>query len=145
MAGPEKTGTNQGIRRLYDTNVVLTPTARTTSYIEFLYGQEGNPGGRPSRWGGIAGAVQYRTSARTSLAARIEYFKDPDGFTTGAAQNLKEVTLTADYKLMKWLLARAEFRTDWSDRAFFQRGPGLTGRSQPTALLALVAFFGPKR
>lgn len=145
LVGPEKGGTNRGKRHLFDTNVVMTPTDKLSSYIEFLYGQDGNIGGGSSKWGGIAAAAQYKTSSKTAIAARVGYFKDADGFSTGTVQNLKEITLTADYKLQNWLLARGEFRNEWSNQAFFDKGNGQFGKTQPTIMLGLVAYLAPKK
>ena len=39
---------------------------------------------------------------------------------------------------------RVEFRDDWSNQAFFQKGSGSTF-NQPTFLLGMVAFLGPKK
>jgi hypothetical protein len=145
LVGPEKSRTNKGIRHLYDTNVVINPTDRVSSYIEVLYGQDGNIGGGSSKWGGIAGAVQYKTSSKTAIAARVGFFKDADGFSTGVIQNLKEVTLTADYKPVSWLLARGEFRNEWSNQPFFDTGGGRFGKTQPTLMLGLIAYISPKK
>ena len=41
-AGPEKTGTNEGWRHLYDTTLLLTPTAKLSSYVNFDYGVDKN-------------------------------------------------------------------------------------------------------
>jgi len=145
LVGPEKTATNKGVRHLYDTNVVVGATDRLSSYVEFLYGQEANLEGGSSKWGGVSVAAQYRTSAKTAVSARVEYFKDASGFSTGVAQNLKELTLTADYRPTRWLLARGEFRNDWSNQPFFDKGSGRFGKSQPTLMLGLVAFLTPKK
>ena len=69
-----------------------------------------------------------------------------DGFSTGTTQKLKEFTLTYEYKLPEGFLARAEYRRDWSNQKFFDRGAQL-GRAdaQSTLTLGIVAFFGPKR
>jgi hypothetical protein len=75
----------------------------------------------------------------------VEYFKEADGFSTGTTQALKELTLTGEYKLSSWLMARAEFRNDWSDQPFFNKEHSLGSKTQPTALLGVVAFFGPKK
>jgi Putative beta-barrel porin-2, OmpL-like. bbp2 len=145
LVGPEKSGTNDGVRHLYDTNVVLTPTEKVSAYIEFLYGQDGKPGGGSNKWGGVAGAVQYKTSAKTAIAGRLDFFKDADGFSTGTVQDIKEVTLTADYKIQNWLLARGEFRHDWSNQPYFSKEHGQFGTGQPTLLLGIVAYFTPKK
>jgi hypothetical protein len=136
--------------------VALQPTGYLPSFIdslvekelldlEFLYGQEANLEGGSSKWGGVSVAAQYRTSAKTAVSARVEYFKDASGFSTGVAQNLKELTLTADYRPTRWLLARGEFRNDWSNQPFFDKGSGRFGKSQPTLMLGLVAFLTPKK
>jgi hypothetical protein len=44
-----------------------------------------------------------------------------------------------------WLMARGEFRTDWSDQPFFEKQHGQSSKTQPTALLGIVAFLGPKK
>jgi hypothetical protein len=76
----------------------------------------------------------------------LEWFKDRDGFSTGTPQTLKEFTLTGEYKWAEGLLSRLEYRRDWSDQPFFERGvtPG-GSKSQTTLLVGFVAFFGPKR
>jgi len=145
MVGPEKSHTNDGIRHLYDTNIVITPSDKVTAYIEGLYGQDGNVGGGSSKWGGVAGAVQYKTTAKTAIAGRLDFFKDADGFSTGTIQNIKEVTLTADYKIQGWLLARGEFRHDWSNQPYFSKEHGMYGTGQPTLMLGIVAYLTPKK
>ena len=83
---------------------------------------------------------------RNALTPRFEWFKDRDGFSTGTAQNLKEFTLTYEYKWVEGLLTRIEYRGDWSDQKFFARGLTPTAsKNQNTLAIAFVAFFGPKR
>jgi hypothetical protein len=43
------------------------------------------------------------------------------GFQAGTAQNVKEFILAGEYKLTGWLMTRAEFRTDRSDKPFFEK------------------------
>ena len=43
-----------------------------------------------------------------------------------------------------WLMSRLEFRDDWSNQAYFQKRAG-SAYNQPTVLLGVVAFFGPKK
>jgi hypothetical protein len=54
--------------------------------------------------------------------------------------------------MIEGLLARLEYRRDWSNQPFFQRGStvnGITGfgtsKNQDTLSLGVLAFFGPKR
>jgi hypothetical protein len=81
-----------------------------------------------------------------AVAPRLEWFNDADGFATGTVQKLKEATLTAEFRMADGLLSRLEYRRDWSNTPFFDRGasPGVF-RNQDTVLLGLVAYFGAKR
>jgi hypothetical protein len=59
---------------------------------------------------------------------------------------VKEYTLTGEYKLTDWLMTRAEFRTDWSDKPFFEKqGMPNGAKTQPTVLLGMIAYFAPKK
>lgn len=79
--------------------------------------------------------------------ARIEYFKDTDGFATAVAQNLWGVTFTADTKLgadnsFAKLLVRPEIRYDKSSEPFFSNGATFRSRDyQLTAGVGVVAYF----
>jgi hypothetical protein len=144
--GPEKSHTTAGIRHLFDTTVLVNQTDKLSYYLNVDYGHEGAaPGFTSAKWGGVAGAMRYQVGKKTAFASRVEYFKDADGFSTGTTQALKELTLTGEYKLSSWLMARAEFRNDWSDQPFFNKEHSLGSKTQPTALLGVVAFFGPKK
>ena len=93
---------------------------------------------------------------------RGEWFNDTDGFNTGVAQQVKEVTFTGEYKIIEGLLWRGEYRHDWSDQPFFldHTPPVCIGalttcvvtpfgvgnsKHQNTLTFAVIAFFGPKR
>lgn len=142
--GPEKAHTNKGIRNLYDTTVLVNANDNLSYYINFDYGREKNIDSGSSQWTGLAGAVRYAFKKKYAVAGRLEFFDDIDGFSTGVAQNVKEFTLTGEYKMSSWLLTRVEFRDDWSDQPFFQKNGG-SSKNQPTILLGLVAFLGPKK
>jgi len=142
--GPEKTGTNDGIRHLYDTTVLVNANDKLSYYINFDYGRDKNVGKGSQQWAGIAGAARYAVTSKFALAGRLEYFNDMDGFSTGVAQSVKEVTATGEYKLSSWLMSRFEFRDDWSNQPYFQKNAG-TSKNQPTVLLGVVAFLGPKK
>jgi hypothetical protein len=84
------------------------------------------------------------SSGNWAFAPRFEYFNDRDGFSTGTAQKVKEITLTSEYKWVEGLLARLEYRRDWSDQPFFDRGAGTAvSKNQDTITLGVIAFFGP--
>lgn len=140
--GPEKNHTNTGFRNLYDTTVLVNATDNLSYYVNFDYGRDKNIGSGASQWTGIAGAARYAFKKKYAIAGRLEWFDDMDGFSTGTAQSVKEVTLTGEYKITNWLLSRLEFRDDWSNQPFFQKNGG-TSKNQPTILLGLVAFVSP--
>ena len=142
--GPEKTKTNTGLRQLYDTTVLVNASDNFSYYINFDYGRDKNIGSGAATWTGIAGAARYALNKKFAVAGRLEWFDDVDGFSTGTAQKVKEFTVTGECKVTDWLLSRLEFRHDWSNQYFFQQGSGFA-KSQPTILLGMVAFFGPKK
>jgi hypothetical protein len=142
--GPEKYHTNDGIRHLYNTTVLVNANDNLSYYINFDYGQDKNIGSGTSKWTGIAGAFRRAIGKKYAIAGRLEFFDDIDGFSTGTKQKLGEVTLTGEYKMTAWLMTRVEFRNDWSNQPFFEKSGG-TSKTQPTVLLGLVAFLGPKK
>ena len=160
--GPENAGTNTGWRHLYDTVLLLTPNSKFNAYLNFDYGQNTSPlavdtgtgttaasATDPTftaKWYGVAGALHFQTTSKWSFTPRLEWFKDRDGFSTGKAQDLKEFTLTGEYKMTQGFLARAEYRYDWSNQLFFDRGINPAAvKDQNVLAIGFVGFFGPKR
>ncbi len=145
-AGPEKEHTDQGWRKLYDSVVTFTPTPNASLYFNTDFAADKNIGPGSGKWGGVAGAFRYQLNKRFAVSPRVEWFSDRDGLSTGVAQNIKEVTLTAEMKLHDNLLSRLEFRHDQSDHPFFDRGTGpASSKTQDTIALGLIAYFGPKK
>lgn len=145
--GPEQTATNKGWRNFYDTVFAYNPTDKVSSYLNIDYGTQKFAGARGSNdWLAIGGAARFQLTKTIAFSPRAEYYYDKDGFISGTAQKLKEVTLTGEYKFAEGLLTRIEYRRDWSDQRVFERGDNpASSRSQTTVLIGLVAFFGPKR
>jgi Putative beta-barrel porin-2, OmpL-like. bbp2 len=144
--GPENPGTNTGWRNLYDTTVLFTPTGKFNAYFNFDYGQNKSgtgPDEATGKWYGVAGAAKFQLNDQNAITPRLEWFKDRDGFSTGVAQSLKEFTFTYEYKWTQGLLTRIEYRRDWSDQPFFERGSTGSNDHQDTFALGVVAFFGP--
>ena len=103
--GPEKPGTNKGLRNLFDTTVLVNANDNFSYYVNFDYGRDKNIGPGAQQWTGIAAAARYAIGKKYAIASRLEWYDDMDGFTTGVAQSVKEVTLTGEYKMTGWLLA----------------------------------------
>ena len=149
--GPENSGTQKGYRNLIDTTLLLTPNPKFSAYINYDYGQNRDANAaqedtRLNRWQGVAFAARGQVTGKSALAGRFEYYKDYQGFETGLAQQVDEFTATYEYKWVEGLLARFEYRRDWSDQSFFTKGntPGAV-KAQSTLTAGFVAFFGPKR
>jgi hypothetical protein len=160
--GPEKNGTNAGWRNIYDTVINVTPSDKFSAYIDYYHGRENQAGGAgtPSAdWDALGLSGKFQMNGHNALAFRYEYFGDHDGFPTGYGQqiNLQEFTATYEYKWTQGLLSRLEYRRDWADKPFFERGnlgqplnPGIGSfvpgpwKHQDTITLGFVAFFGPK-
>ena len=150
--GPENPNTQKGYRNLIDTTLLLTPNAKFNAYINYDYGQNrdgitsaGLGDNLEKHWQGIAFAAHEQVSAKSALAGRFEYFNDPQGYQTGTNQQVDEFTGTYEYKWPEGLLARLEYRRDWSTVPFFHKGDTGMVDAQSTVTMGFVAFFGPKR
>ncbi len=163
VSRPNYAGTQKGYRNLFDTTLLLTPTAKFSAYVNYDYGQNRIPAysyedegpvlvkSTAPHWQGVAVSARGQITANAALVGRYEYFYD-QGFTTGTRQHLDEFTATYEYKWLAGLLVRAEYRVDWSDKKVFNYGNDAnnppynpTKTDQNTATIGLIAFFGPKR
>jgi len=144
--GPEKADTNRGFRHLYDTTVLVAVNRFTSFYINYDYGLDRRLEGGSDHWMGIAGAARFILTPKIALAPRLEWFNDANGFSTGTAQRIKEVTLTGEYLFIPGVIGRLEYRRDWSNVPFFQRGsiPDAS-KNQTTLLGGLILSFAQRR
>ena len=157
--GPENANTTSGFRNLIDSTLLFTPNAKFNAYINYDYGQNRDGAYTVSmgdgsytagdtnlnHWQGVAFAARGQVTGTQALAGRVEYFNDPNGFQTGMAQHLYEFTATYEYKWAAGLLARVEYRGDFSNVAYFHKDAASFVDSQSTLTVAFIAFFGPKR
>jgi hypothetical protein len=116
-------------------------------------------------WQGVAIAAHEQFAAKDAVSARYEYYFDPNGYTIGNGYSIEEnydgycvlandycrtqmqeFTLTYEHKWVEGLLARVEYRHDWTNADYFTKG-NYDGRvkAQSTLTAGFVAFFGPKR
>lgn len=144
--GPDENAANRGLRNLYDSLLLLSPSSRTSFYINLDYLHD-RPKFTPGySVYGIAGAAKFQLSRKLSLSPRLEWLNDNTGMATGTGQHVKEFTLTGRYALLDGLSAWLEMRNDWSNRPFFNRGnETASAKNQPTLLLGMAAVIGPKR
>ena len=117
IGGAEQVGT-EAWRTLTTTVASYTVTPKLTVAGNYDYGQDKQSDARVT-WQGVAGYARYQPTAVFAITPRLEYYNDPEGFTSGAAQKLKEFTLTGEARSKDGFIFRAEYRRDWSDIPFF--------------------------
>jgi hypothetical protein len=140
MAGPEQNNDNSDWRHLWDTTVTYTASSALSLMANYDYGMDRVTGSRV-KWQGVAGYARIQVNHWLAISPRLEWFSDPQGFTTGVAQNVKEGTFTTEFKIHNGLLLRGEYRQDWSDHAFFAENDGTRVRNQQTATLGMIYFL----
>jgi hypothetical protein len=137
--------TINGNRFLSDTIITYNASDKTTYVLNVDYGRQSNTnttlGVSSATWYGAAGYVKHALNDKQAWVIRIEYFRDKNGFSTGTAQSLREVTLTYEIKQNKHLLWRIEGRYDHSSNSVFLNRGGATKKSQTTLLVGAVTMF----
>ena len=142
MYGPEQSHNSTHYRFLFDWLAAFKATKNLTFMVNTDFAnEEKDPlnGGRNSRWYGIAGYAKYDFTDWFSTSIRAEYFDDRDGVRTGIAQKLKEITITPEFRIVKNLLLRPEYRHDWSNKdGFDSQNTTLSKKSQDTVALGVM-------
>lgn len=128
MHGPEQKNDESNQRHLVDFIASYKPRKDLTLSINLDHGWEENAATvtegdltkqEGATWRGVAGYVKYEPRDWLAFALRAEWFSDEDGVRTGRSQELKEVTLSMDFK-WKGFIIRPEYRRDWSNRRVFE-------------------------
>lgn len=114
--------------------------------LDAVYGQERPTSMTPfagvALWKGAAGYLKYQINDPSAFILRGEIYSDPSGFTTGTSQDLREVTVTYEYKPITNLILRAEYRYDSADGVVYDGSGGpLTRRNQATLGLGAIVVF----
>ena len=157
LYGPEQNHTNSSDRFLFDWVATLNATKNLTFVLNTDWATEQNVptalGVHDARWYGIAGYAKYSFNDWFALAARGEWFNDPEGVRTysaltsnttapvlpsGVGRTLKEGTFTTEFKVAKNLILRPEYRHDWSDQYSFDAG---RYKTQDTISLGAMYLF----
>lgn len=157
ITGPELVDNNDDYRTAVNFVASYRVGSNLTFLLDSIYGYQANvPGEGAADWYGAAVYGIYRFNDYVSAAARLEYYRDDEGFTTGilgagaeppdgigfSSQSLYEatvgVTLTpfADDELGRNFKVRPEVRYDYSSGDFFD---GFTENDQLT--FAVDAIF----
>ena len=122
MYGPEQSDNSSHYRFLFDWVGTFKATKKLTFVLNTDFANEAKDplnGGRNSKWYGVAGYVKYDFTDFFSASIRAEYFGDRNGVRTGIPQNLTEITITPEFRIVKNLLLRPEYRHDWSNKDGF--------------------------
>ena len=154
MTGPEQDANGPGAptvgssssnkRSLLDVVATIKPMKKLSFILNTDNAREQDvnlPAGTvgPATWAGYAAIAKYDLTDAHSIAVRGEVFHDEDGFRTGTAQRLKEVTLTWETRLAGGLIIRPEYRHDRSDVPAFDYVSGAaTKNSQNTVALGVM-------
>jgi len=142
-----------GTRNTVDVVFSYNPNAKTSLLFNYDYGHDNVTTTGPAdevlhnsvAWQGIAFGLKYQANDKWAFSPRYEYYNDGDGFSTTVDQNLQEITLTGEYKTPVGLLARFEFRSDFSNKEFFVKDTGATTKTQPTVSVSLIYAFSSKQ
>ena len=150
MIGPEQdavgpnaptVGSSSGNERtLLDLVATIKPIKALSIILNYDDGKEDHAlAAGDAKWSGYAGIVKYDFNDTYSLAVRGESFDDKNGFRTGTAQKLTEVTVTPEIRLTGGLIIRPEYRHDSSDQMVFDMVNGIyTKKSQDTIALGVM-------
>ncbi len=140
--GPEQSHDSTHYRFLADWIGTFKATEKLTFMLNADFAnEEKDPfnGGKNSRWYGIAGYAKYDFTNWFSTSIRAEFFCDKDGVRTGIPQNLTEITFTPEFRIVKNLLVRPEYRHDWSNKdAFDSKHTAFSKKSQDTISLSVM-------
>jgi hypothetical protein len=142
MYGPEQSDNSSHYRFLFDWVGTFKATKKLTFVLNADFANEAKDplnGGRNSRWYGVAGHAKYAFTDFLSASIRAEYFGDRNGVRTGIPQNLTEITITPEFRIVKNLLVRPEYRHDWSNRnGFDSRHRTFVRKNQDTIALGMM-------
>ena len=141
IGGPSQPETvSKVFRNVAELVATFTASDKLTLAVDGNYGTD-SPAGTSLSWYGVAGYAKYSLTEKTAFALRGEVYSDPDGYTTGTAQHLKEATLTFEHKPVSSLILRTEFRYDWSTVDAFVDKDGAPSISQTTLAVAAIVVF----
>jgi hypothetical protein len=143
IGGPEQPNDNQDWRHLSDTVVTYNLGSKVSLAGNYDYGQDKETGAKV-KWQGVAGYVRLQPMSWLALTPRAEIFNDSEGFQTGIAQKIKEVTVTGELKSKEGFLFRLEYRRDFSDIPFFLKNASQQVKQQNTVAAGIIYAFSTK-
>ena len=159
IVGPEQNDNTANQRALVDLVVAYTGFKNTILALNADYAFEkdeaflsslGTRQNNDAVWWGVAGYVAYDFTDWFRLALRQEFFRDENGARTGFGSevNLLGTTLTAQFKVWKGLVARAEYRHDAASEKVFKArtsrpdaSQGVSPQSKTLDTISISLFY----
>ncbi len=156
--GAERTNDNRNDRTVLDLVASWKPIEQLTLMGNYDYGHEsgvthgvlGTTGFDTGNWEGLALYAKYDLTPKWALAGRWEIFNDMDNVRTGLTgpggstlDNLHfyEWTFTSQWTLYEHVLARLEYRHDWSNERVFFHDKSAFRDYQDTIAAELICHF----
>ena len=159
IGGPEQPSDNSNWRNLSDTVLMYTVNPQLSLMANYDYGHDttgavspalgsapGFPVGTSVHWQGVAGYLKYQANKYVALVPRVEYFNDPQGFTTQfqGGQNLTDATVTLEVKPADNFMWRIEYRGDFSNQSPFLNNSGTLKKNQQLFMVGFLFNFSTK-
>lgn len=95
-------------------------------------------------WHSAVIIIQHQISAQWKTAARVEYYKDPNGViiphVAGNACNMKGVSVNIDRAIGPNMVWRIEGRSLWNNTPYFIRGSELSGSDHAVTTSIAIKF-----
>jgi hypothetical protein len=141
--GAEQANNTNNARTSVDTTWFLKFIPMTTLALQVNAGQEDRVSIHPDRlnalghWYGFGLQPKIDITSKFGIGARYEWFSDLDGARTGQTQVVQNISLTPTFNLTDSLMARIEYRHDWSTRGTaFESEMGAFNRSDTNTMSA---------
>lgn len=134
--GGAEQGHVDGWRNLIDAIVTVTLTPRVKLQLNADVVRDRGLGAGVG-WHGVAASLRTQVTPAWTVSPRVEWFADPQGASTGVAQEVMEGTVTVQRTIAAGLTARAEYRVDRSTTTFFPNADGIARRWQQTVGVGL--------
>jgi len=137
----EAPGIKSSPKDVYEAIINLTASSSLSFALDANYGAERDAADILKIWKGVALYGKYAFGDADAIVARAETYNDYSGYTTGAIQDLKELTLTYEHKIGASFVLRGEYRRDWSTESVFTSKSGSAVNSQNTITVGTVFIF----
>ena len=140
IGGPEQALNSNNWKQVHEANFAYTLNPTVSLASDFVYGNEkaAVPSGDAS-WYGAQLGMKWQTSPKFYLSPRVEYYRDPQGYTLGGSdQLLYTYTLTESLQLSDGFELRVEQRLDHSNQGNrFIKRDGSTS-DQPVVIVGML-------